>query len=357
MASVSGDSAEYIGWRLEVFIGVFTPLVIAAVALRFYARSLTASKRDAGDWLILAALVGQIVAGGIAIGSVKQAGVGHHVEYLAETNPEAITTFFKYLVAMSTWYASTESLAKLAVCLLYKRVFPQKPVIITINITMFILIGASIGGGLADLFGCTPFSAHWGSAEEQAKYCINTEALFVWGSFPNIVTDVIMLTLPMPIVWKLHTSKMLRLALVTTFLFGNIGLITSILRFVAFYNKSSFIDPTYSGVELIIWTVCEPGVYLIAACLVVYRPLLEKVGIIPSRTSVVNSDQTPWAMRGHSYAPDSGKRASKSVGSRTIAGSGDGSFVQLEDSDERPLRNSRIRATTDIEMAWGPRAQ
>lgn len=154
-------------------------------------------------------------------GSVKQAGVGRHVEFLLETNPEAITTFFKYLVAMSTWYASTESLAKLAVCLLYKRVFPQKPVIVIINITMAILIGASVGGGLADLFGCTPFSAHWGTTEEQAAYCINTEALFVWGSFPNIVTDVVMLTLPMPIVWKLHTSKALRLALVTTFLFGN----------------------------------------------------------------------------------------------------------------------------------------
>lgn len=32
-------------------------------------------------------------------------------------------------------------------------------------------------------------------------------------------------------------------------------------------------DGTYSGVELVIWTVCEPGIYLIAACLPTYKPL------------------------------------------------------------------------------------
>lgn len=68
MASEMNTSPEYTGYRLEVFIAVFTPLTIIAVALRFYARSLTSKKIDSGDWLIIAALVGQIVAGGIAIG-------------------------------------------------------------------------------------------------------------------------------------------------------------------------------------------------------------------------------------------------------------------------------------------------
>lgn len=147
--------------------------------------------------------------------------MGHHAGYLAETDPEKITTFLKYLVAMSTWYATTESLAKLAVCLLYKRIFPQKSLHLIVNITMAILIGASIAGGLADLFGCTPFEAHWGSSEEQAEHCINTEMLFVWGSFPNIVTDAILLVVPIPTVWKLHASAGMRVGLVVTFLFGS----------------------------------------------------------------------------------------------------------------------------------------
>lgn len=122
---------------------------------------------------------------------------------------------------MSTWYATTEGLAKLAVCILYKRIFPQRAMVIIINITMFLLVGASLGGGLADLFGCTPFKAHWGTAEEQKAHCVNTEALFVWGSFPNIVTDVILLMLPMPMVWSLKVNNRLKIVLVMTFLFGS----------------------------------------------------------------------------------------------------------------------------------------
>ncbi|KAI2601708.1 hypothetical protein GGR54DRAFT_647121 [Hypoxylon sp. NC1633] len=221
MANEVNFSSEYTGYRLKAFIGVFIPLQIIVVALRCYARSLTVTKYDAGDWLVIAALIGQIVAGGVAIGSVQQAGVGHHVEYLLETNPEAVTTFFKYLVVLSTWYATTEGLAKLSICLLYKRLFPGRWTLTIINTTMVVLVFALVAGGLADLFGCTPFSAHWGTAEEQAAHCIDTEALFVWGSFPDIFTDVVLLILPLPIVWNLNASIGMKIGLIVTFLFGS----------------------------------------------------------------------------------------------------------------------------------------
>lgn len=54
------------------------------------------------------------------------------------------------------------------------------------------------------------------------------------------------------------------------------GIMASILRFVSFNNTSSFIDATWNAVELYIWTLAEPSIYLIAACLITYRPLLEK---------------------------------------------------------------------------------
>lgn len=61
-------SPEYMGYNLEAFVGAFTPICIIATALRFYARSLVIKRYDAGDWLIIAALFGQLVAGGLAVG-------------------------------------------------------------------------------------------------------------------------------------------------------------------------------------------------------------------------------------------------------------------------------------------------
>lgn len=51
------------------------------------------------------------------------------------------------------------------------------------------------------------------------------------------------------------------------------GLITSIVRFVGFFTTNAEVDMTYSATDLIVWTICESGMYLIAACLPTYRPL------------------------------------------------------------------------------------
>lgn len=54
------------------------------------------------------------------------------------------------------------------------------------------------------------------------------------------------------------------------------GLVTSIIRFDAFLTETSiFTDGTYN-INLQIWTMVEPNVYLIAACLFTYRPLLNE---------------------------------------------------------------------------------
>ncbi|KAH9985242.1 hypothetical protein F4779DRAFT_612164 [Xylariaceae sp. FL0662B] len=57
------------------------------------------------------------------------------------------------------------------------------------------------------------------------------------------------------------------------------GLLASILRFNSFYSTNSFIDATFHAIELIIWTIAELGIYLISACLLMFRPLLEKVNL------------------------------------------------------------------------------
>jgi hypothetical protein len=55
------------------------------------------------------------------------------------------------------------------------------------------------------------------------------------------------------------------------------GLITSIIRFVLFWNINGQSDATWAGVKLGLITVAEPGVYLIAACLPTYRHLFRSV--------------------------------------------------------------------------------
>lgn len=155
------------------------------------------------------------------VGCVQEAGVGYHLGYVEETNPAAVTAFFKYLVALSAWYYVTISIAKLAICVVYHRLFPQRQVHIFIYILAGVMISTAIASFIADLAACKPFSANWGSPDVQATHCIDKEALFIWSTFPNIVTDACMLVLPLPIIWRLHTSIQLKAALTVTFVIGS----------------------------------------------------------------------------------------------------------------------------------------
>ena len=52
------------------------------------------------------------------------------------------------------------------------------------------------------------------------------------------------------------------------------GMITSILRFAAFIDTDDTTDPTWRSTKLAIYGITESGVYLIASCLPIYRPIL-----------------------------------------------------------------------------------
>jgi hypothetical protein len=124
-------------------------------------------------------------------------------------------------VAIAAWYTSTVSLGKLAICCFYRRLFPQKPVLVAVATTAAILVGNAVASTVAVLAACKPFEANWGSAEVQATQCIDKEALFVWATLPNILTDAVLLVIPIPIVLRLHASNGLKVGLLATFLFGS----------------------------------------------------------------------------------------------------------------------------------------
>jgi hypothetical protein len=46
------------------------------------------------------------------------------------------------------------------------------------------------------------------------------------------------------------------------------------MRFSSFFTDA-MMDPTFASPNLMIWTIIEPGMYLIAACLLRLRPLLQ----------------------------------------------------------------------------------
>lgn len=82
---------------------------------------------------------------------------------------------------------------------------------------------------LSGIFQCSPIARAWNPLIEGT--CLNLRAVFIGNAVPNIVTDILILTMPIYHVWKLQMRKSQRLALTGIFMLGAFVIFASIYRF------------------------------------------------------------------------------------------------------------------------------
>ena len=77
------------------------------------------------------------------------------------------------------------------------------------------------------IFQCTPINHFW-DEEQVTGHCIHIERFLQGQAIPNIITDIILLALPMPLIWKLHLPQGQKLALCGVFLLGSLYVFLSV---------------------------------------------------------------------------------------------------------------------------------
>ncbi|KAF2825488.1 hypothetical protein CC86DRAFT_325588, partial [Ophiobolus disseminans] len=120
---------------------------------------------------------------------------------------------------------------------------------------------------------CQPFAAWWDDQIPGGK-CGNILVIWKSVSVPNIATDLMILVLPLPALYKLHVDIGTKIGLYLTFMVGSVGVLTSILKLLAFMNVNErHNDPTYQSGKPMVYTIAEVSTYLIAACMPALRAL------------------------------------------------------------------------------------
>jgi hypothetical protein len=112
---------------------------------------------------------------------------------------------------------------------------------------------------------------------------------YVGPSAVNVITDVILLVLPIPYVWSLNAALAQRLILIGIFLLGTFVAVVSVVRLSIFIGLDlASPDVTYNLSEVFIWSSVEINVGLICACLPSLRPAVQWLGLsklfTPTRT-------------------------------------------------------------------------
>ena len=122
------------------------------------------------------------------------------------------------------------------------------------------------------------------------------------------------------------------------------GLGASIARFAAFFQRDPVGDPTWVSVELMMWTIIEVSVYLIAACLPTLRPLVVLVWDKESKIFSSKGDRSKGSNQNSSLAGKAGQ-ISKTI-TFSVRGAGQSSneeYHELVEQNQIGFQGSRSK--------------
>ncbi|KGO65644.1 hypothetical protein PITC_007620 [Penicillium italicum] len=196
-------------------------------------------------------------------------GMRHHVTTIPTENTVLIA---KMLIVYQIVYYNAMVLAKFSYLAFYLRIFVSKEFRILTWICMG-CAGAYWTGSMLQMFlTCTPFEKNWNPT--LPGHCASRNVSFsTIGAF-NLLTDVVIMALPIRFVWKLQMSLPTKLAVVGIF---GLGIFISSITIIRIHVLTTvdYTDLSYSMIWAAFWSVTEPALAISNSCAPMLRPILK----------------------------------------------------------------------------------
>ncbi|KAJ5735704.1 uncharacterized protein N7483_000829, partial [Penicillium malachiteum] len=272
-----------------IIAGNLTVAILATIAviLRFIARSMKGCVFGLDDWLILLALP---FGWGMAISTIicVRHGLGKHLAVVEAEDPTQLFVEGKAYYASELIWTISIPIIKTSILLFYIRIFGKMK---SLRYTAYGLMSFTFAWAIMVIFvivfQCNPVAKGY-NAELPGK-CINSWLFFVLGSSMNCATDLVILILPMPLIWKLQLSRMQRVSLLGIFVLGSLSCVFGLVRLGTIVREKNSVDETWALSNVAIWSTAEPCLGITAACMPVLRPLFTSAISVVTRKST-NSD-------------------------------------------------------------------
>ncbi|KAJ9215666.1 hypothetical protein DTO166G4_2772 [Paecilomyces variotii] len=286
-----------------IVVTVFGVVATLTTVSRFLALRMRNVKPGAPEYLIIGALV--IVYIFIAIQYILSilGGCGRRI---TEVDPASAVVTLKTILPLEALYGIAMSLVKTSIMLFFFRIFGSKRSFrISVAVVMAIVWMWAVSVILETLLLCRPLAYNWDAIIDGV--CGEKNATFVAAGTLNLVTDLMVMALPIPHIWKLRLSVPKKLALCLVFCMGLLVSVISIVR-LASLVAIDFTDITYSVQMGVMWTVLEPELAIICANMPVMKPILSRVfpNLFPSskrRTHRISGPQVFERLDEHGVYP------------------------------------------------------
>ncbi|KAI0107963.1 hypothetical protein F4776DRAFT_416780 [Hypoxylon sp. NC0597] len=308
---MSAPSAEQIAYMMAhasdnlrpniiVCVSICGFLATLFVAVRLFARWLHGNTLLLADYLIIFALC-LYIPFCVTLGLCTNSGLGKHALFVTDARLLQI-----YFISSEVIYSVVIVTIKWSILAFYRRIFPQKwfhwtllGVAVFMGAWMFTTVFAII-------FQCIPIEFNWDTSIP-GGHCINIGQMALATSILNVLTDVAILLLPLPLVWKLNVSPKRRSGLILLFGLGGGACVVGITRAGYIGDLNATTDPTWDNVPAAYLSAIEVLAGFLVACIPSYPVLFRRAtGMTQaSKQSAKSSGQPP---NGSGRSADSRRR-------------------------------------------------
>lgn len=224
-------------------------------------------------------------------------GMGKDVWTLTE---KQITNTAKYTWVTQIWYIPAIILTKVAIVCFFMHIFPSPRFRLLCQGTIVYCFLFMISTFITEILACIPVEEAWSSWKgESTALCYDNTAFWWAHSAINIATDLWVIGLPIPMLFRLQLKTSKKIYLVFMFSIGIVITVISIVRFSGLLKYSTTSNITYNNVMVAAYSVIECNVSIVCCCLPALLSTLRRV--LPTifgstnRSSNYNYNNTPFS--------------------------------------------------------------
>ncbi|KAK9775531.1 hypothetical protein AB5N19_08694 [Seiridium cardinale] len=259
---------------------VFLVVTWICVIFRIYTRFRILYSPGWDDLFVVLTLLSG-TGGSICICFATQHGFGQHFILL---NSDQWETYLKLFYVANATYSMSTALVKLALLFQYLRIYRENPLRIFCIIVAIFTALWGIAYTFMALFPCFPPRGYWtleatatcygyGAATADSFY-----ATYASASAINMVLDVVILAIPIPLYFRKGTTSRTKMGLLGLLFMGGLVNFLSIWRVATIVDHraatSPTFDPTWYGPISILLATLEVDVSTICASVPVFWPVL-----------------------------------------------------------------------------------
>ncbi|KAL7272301.1 hypothetical protein RUND412_004893 [Rhizina undulata] len=304
------DDVNYVranrAMALLVANGILMSLAIIFVAGRCYTRvKIVGSRLGGDDYSIILAVVVLIVYTNLNVYGVHHAGFGKH---FYSTGYAQAGHLLKITYALPIIYTVGVTSIKISLLLFYRRLTITGPVmhkVIKWMIATQVLCGVGTIFGLA--FICSPLQGWWNlDVQKSITNCPNysqTTAIYITLRTISVLSDIIILLMPVSMVWKLDLPVKQKLGLAGLFTLGMLACVAAILRLTYLPAFLLGIDVSWTIIPIAMLDQMEQALSIITSCIPALTALISRSKGRLRGNSYDNTSSIELSTKGRSHLP------------------------------------------------------